>query len=230
VIEVGEPRELGVAGGARLRFSSPKRQTPDGPRFNPRQLLLDDAAAFELSFWCGTCSFLFERLVGANETLSLDPLAERLNDGLDGLAADVLSAFGALLPAGAYLPMLFVLEPRLVVPGEQEDYFANEQLATWGKDSFWGLPNNPHTPYYRSFETRVPGGTVQRSGVSDGHLFEFVVPMVPPSWNDPLRVGDYKQRLQRSSRPTAVSLSLLDICLPATLQGDEAGYYAHWGR
>jgi hypothetical protein len=51
-MQVGEPRELGVADGARLRFSSPKRQTPEGPRFNSRQLLLDDAAAFELSFWC----------------------------------------------------------------------------------------------------------------------------------------------------------------------------------
>jgi hypothetical protein len=125
--------------------------------------------------------------------------------------------------------MLFALQPRLVAPGDQDDYFTHEQLETWGNDYFWGLPNYPHTPYYRSFETSVPGGTVQYSGVTAGHLFEFVVPMVPPSWNDPPRVSDYKQQLQASSRPTAVALSLLDVCLPATLQGAEAGYYAHWG-
>lgn len=37
-----------------------------------RVLLLDDRPAFELSYWCGTCPFLFRRLEGAN----FDGLAE----------------------------------------------------------------------------------------------------------------------------------------------------------
>jgi hypothetical protein len=229
VILSGDLCQLGVAEGSRLSFSNTTRDTPDGKLFNPRQLLLDGAPAYELSFWCGTCQFLFERLNGASETLSLDVLEGRLNDGIDDLAPDVLDAFGALLPSGEYLPMLFALTPRLVAPSDQDDYFSCEQLDTWGKDWFWGLPNYPHTPYYRSFETPVSKGTGERSELTEGHLFEFVVPMVPPSWNDPSRVSDYTRRLKGSSRPTAVALSLLDVCLPATLQGTEAGYYAHWG-
>jgi hypothetical protein len=70
---------------------------------------------------------------------------------------------------------------------------------------------------------------VELATAVDDHLFEFVVPMVPPSWNDPARVDVYRERLRASSRPTAVALSLLDVCRPATLQGPESGYYAHWG-
>jgi hypothetical protein len=228
VIEIGEPCELGLTEGARLGFSLPTRQTPDGERFNSRKLLLDGDEAFDLSFWTGTCSFLFERLSGANQTLSLDALQDRLNDGLDGLAADVLTAFGSLLPSGHFLPMLFALEPHLVVPGDERDYFTHEQLETWRIDPFWGLRHSPRTPYYRSFETSVPGGTAPAGSSGDGHLFEFVVPMVPPNWNDAGRVSDYKQRLAHSARPTAVALSLLDICQPAVLEGEESGYYAHW--
>jgi len=44
--------------------------------------LLDDRPAFELRFWRGSCTFLFERLSGANEKLSLDSQQDRLNDGL----------------------------------------------------------------------------------------------------------------------------------------------------
>lgn len=159
MIARGEARQLGVADGARLGFTEPRRQTPDGPRFNGRTLLLDDQPAFDLSFWCGTCSFLFERLAGANEKLSLDAVQDRLNEGLDELDSDVLRAFGALLPRGEYLPLLLEVRPRLVTPGDAGDYFAHEQLATWRVDPFWGLPNYPHTPYYRTFEATVPDGT-----------------------------------------------------------------------
>ncbi len=69
---------------------------------------------------------------------------------------------------------------------------------------------------------------MQLGGETDGHLFEFVVPMVPPSWNDPARVDLHRERLRESSRPTAVALSLLDVCQPATLRGPESGYFAHW--
>jgi hypothetical protein len=59
LIAMGDACEIGVS-GPRLSFSAPERMTPDGPRFNERQLLLDDRPAFELSFWTGTCAFLFD--------------------------------------------------------------------------------------------------------------------------------------------------------------------------
>src|SRR5205809_7342752 len=39
--------------------------------------------------------------------------------------------------------------------------------------------------------------------------------MVPPSWNDRARVAAHRERLTTSSRPTAVAVSLLDVCAPA---------------
>jgi hypothetical protein len=120
-----------------------------------------------------------ERLEGATSTLSIAELQDRLSRGLNEIDSGVLCAFAELLPATAYLPMLLQVTPRLVTPVADGDYFAREQVATWGLNSFWGLPENPHTPYYRTFETPVTTGA---------HLYEFVVPMVPPTWNDRDRV------------------------------------------
>jgi hypothetical protein len=228
LVEIGVPRELGVAAESRLSFSAPMRETPEGRQFNPRQLLLDDRPAFELSFWCGTCSFLFERLQGSNEKLSLESQQDRLNQGLAAIDLEVLGAFGALLPRGEYLPMLLELQPRLVYPGDRNDYFSHEELDTWRVDGFWGLPNYPRTPYYRSLEASVPGGTSRIGESTDAELYEFAVPMVPPSWNDPARVAHYREALEHPTPPTAVALSLLDVCQPAMIQGPEHNYYAHW--
>ena len=60
----------------------------------------------------------------------------------------MIDAFGALLPEGEYLPVLLRVEPRLVIPGCEGDYFSGEQVDSWGIgiDQFWGLPEYPHTP------------------------------------------------------------------------------------
>jgi hypothetical protein len=184
-----------------------------------RLLFLDEKPAFELSFWCGTCQFLFKRQYGANETTSLVDFEARLAEGLEELDDAVIAEFAALLPRGEYLPLLLQVDPRLVRPVEPGDYFANEQVATWGVESFWGLPEYPHTPYYRTFETAVD---------PEAHLFEFIVPMVPPSWNDGVRVEAHRERLRTSSRPTAVAVSILDVCAPAE-DSNSRDYFAHWG-
>lgn len=61
----------------------------------------------------------------------------------------------------------------------------------------------------------------------DAHLFEFVVPMVPPSWNEAARVEEHAKRLEASSSPMAVAVSTLDVCAPAVDDGTD--HYAHWG-
>lgn len=148
-----EPQELGV-----------------GPR--RRLLIVDDEPAFELSFYCGTCPLLFRRLETSREKLSLESMQARLRGPLDDPDdGGVVEAFGGLLSEGEYLPLLLDVEPRLVIPGKEGDYFSVEQVTAWGIDQFWGLPEYPHTPYYRTFETAVD---------ADAHLYEFVVPMVPP--------------------------------------------------
>lgn len=114
--------------------------------------------------------------------------------------------------------MLLQVTPRLVTPVADGDYIAHEQVATWRLNSFWGLPENPRTPYYRTFETRV---------TADSHLYEFVVPMVPPAWNDRGRVHQYAEALETGLLPAAVTVSTLDISQPA-LDDQSSDYYEHW--
>ncbi|MCO8274304.1 hypothetical protein M1L60_27260 [Actinoplanes sp. TRM 88003] len=194
-------RVLGDADNPRLRFSS----SPSEERSDPRRLLfVDDKPAFELSFWCGTCQILFQRQEGSTETFSAE-------------GDDLIEAFGSLLPRGDYQPLQLEIRPRLVQPSRPGDYFAEEQVATWGLDSFWGLPVYPRTPYYRTFETAID---------DNAHLYEFVVPMVPPSWNERAQVEKYASDLADGEVATAVAVSILDVSLPATDDGSD--YYSHW--
>ncbi|MGW0903399.1 hypothetical protein [Streptomyces sp. NPDC002853] len=214
----GEPRRLGVPEAqARLRFGAEQRDAGAGP--SRRLLVVDGEPAFELSFWCGTCQFLFRRLEGSRQTLAPADVQAQLTGTLtEPDDRGVIDAFGALLAQGDYLPMLLRVEPRLVVPGQEGDYFSGEQVATWGIDQFWGLPEYPHTPYYRTYETAVD---------ASAHLYEFVVPMVPPTWNARERVAEYVELLDRGTVPTAVAVSTLDVCEPAV--GQPADHYRHWG-
>lgn len=183
-----------------------------------RFLSVHDKRSFELGFWCGTCPFLFERLSGATETLSIDALQDLLNDGISDVDEAVVKGFSALLPKGRYQPLLLEIEPTLVYPMSPGDYFAEDQVATWGINPFWGLPDNPRTPYYR---------TDTRSIDDQNRLFEFVVPMVPPTWNDQDRVEFHAKRLEISDEPTCVALGLLDVRQPAVSSATQDGL-THW--
>ncbi|MFF6955344.1 hypothetical protein [Streptomyces sp. NPDC008317] len=214
----GEPRRLGVPSSeARLRFEEGPRRAGAGAGL--RLLALDGEPAFERSFWCGTCGLLFRRLEGAQGTLSPEGVRDRLAGHLTDVDDGVLQAFGSLLPEGDYRPLLLRIEPSLVFPGKEGDYFSGEKVATWGIDGFWGLPDHPCTPYFRTFETPVD---------NEAHFYEFVVPMVPPSWNERERVADYAERLGGGAVPTAVAVSTLDRCMPAMNTG-ATDYYEHWG-
>ncbi len=189
-------------------------------------MYLDGEPAYELSFPCGTCGFLFRRLQGSKDTLPVEKLRERLADGLSALDEEVVTSdeevvtsFGQLLEEGTYLPLLLTVMPRLVAPAQPGDYFAEEHLSTWGVDSFWGLPEYPRTAYYRTFETHVSG---------QAHLYEFLVPMLPPAWDDPKRVADYVDRLSTSSAATAVAIAILDVCAPAVAPAN-SDWHEHWG-
>ena len=204
---------------ARLRFGEGPK--PAGSWVGRRLIWIDgsDQPAFELSYWCGTCPFLFQRLDGVAGTLSIAALTEKLANGLDHIDPAVVDAFAELLPAGVYLPMLLRISPTLVHPGGEHDYFTHEQVSTWGINEAEGAPQNPRTPYYRTFATRVDDQT---------HLYEFVVPMVPPAWNDQNRVDTYRDTLTHTSTPTAVAVSTLDISQPAMVPTEGSDYYAHW--
>lgn len=216
MIEAGSPRKLG---GKFPRLVFGEEPKPEGAWAGRRLALLGGKPAFELSFWCGTCPFLFKRLDGATETLSIEQLSDQLRVGLDDLDESVVGTFDALLAEGQFMPLLLEVEPRLVSPVSSGDYFAHEQVASWGVESFSGLPVYPGTAYYRTFETKV---------AADAHLYEFVVPMVPPTWNEATKVAEYAALLAQSSKPTAVAVSTLDVCAPESAPPD-SDRYQHWG-
>lgn len=127
--------------------------------------------------------------------------------------------YGQVLPESEYTVLLLEVTPRFVEPGDASDYFSHEQVTTWGIDSFVGAPEDPGSPYYRTFEARVG---------RDEHLYEFVVPMVPPAWNDPDRVEQYCAAGQGESA-TAVAYSLLSLLQPANSGGEDCYELPHPG-
>jgi len=216
LLETGKSRLVSESQSSLLRFGEEEKS--DGQWAGRRLLWQGSDPAFELSWWCGTCPLLFKRLEGATETVSLPGMQQTLNSGIENIDDGVLDAFAAILPGGSYVPMLLKVQPELVYPGRKGDYFSEEQVDTWGVSGFWGLPEYPQTPYYRTWQAPVD---------PTAHAFEFVVPMVPPTWNEPDRVEEYAQKLLNSSTPTAVAVSILDVCQPAMDNGTD--YYAHWG-
>jgi hypothetical protein len=213
----GVPRTLGVdAETAVVRFGEENKA--EGASVGRRLMFVNGELGFELSFWCGTCAPLFERLGGANAKLTIDDLAAILESGVDDLDESVIAAYGDLLEAGTYIPLLIEMNSVLTVPNDDHDYFAHEQVDTFGIDGFWGLPHYPRTPYYRTFETPVS---------PKAHMYEFIVPMVPPSWNEGQRVSEYRATLASGAVPTAVAVSILDVSGPAVGE-PSTGWHEHW--
>lgn len=213
MIDVREHVPLGVK-AKRARVSVPTPKPPPGTAFPPRRLFLQGAPIFELNLWCGTCPALFKKLADP-QFADVGDANRRLNEGLTEIDASVLKSYGKVLPKSSYTVLLLEIHPRLVRPGTESDYFTHEQVVTWGLDDS-GAADDPGTPYYRTFETSL--GTSR-------HLYEFVVPMVPPAWNEDARVDDYLGA-SSSELGTAVAYSLLDVLEPAMDEGQD--YYEHW--
>ena len=200
VLAMGEAVRLGGS-DAPLSFSRPE----PGGALGARRLQLEGADAYELSWWCGTCPLVFERLTGAGRVPSSEELEQLLNGGLAGIHETVLNAAEVLVPEATYVPLLLSVRPELVMPADASDYFAHEQVAHRGVEPFWGIPHHPKTPYYR-------GGT---SALGEHEfLFEFVVPMVPPSWNQRERVDEYEGLIRSGAEPTVFALGILDHTQP----------------
>lgn len=192
----------------------------DWPQWD-RFLTLDGKPAYHLGNVCNTCEFFFERLSGATHSLSAEQLGAALADGQPPMERSWIEALGTLLPTGDYIPFYTRAPVKLVRPGEPGDYFAHEQLSTWGVDPFWRLPHDPRTEYYR-------GRVVPLSPLKIGNraIFEFVVPMFPHEWLDEERVREYGARVAKDP-PAALAISVLDVKGPADWQTEPA-VVEHW--
>jgi hypothetical protein len=192
-----------------------------GPDFNPnfdRYLTIGGERAYHMGNICGTCDFVFERLKGANQKVSPAAIGDGLRRGVHSLADELVATVAGVLPRGAYRPTLLEVTPMLVQPGGPADYFTHEQVELFGIDTFWSLPHDPRTEYYRDASPALGHGR---------QLFEFVVPMVPSSWLRAEAVAEYEDDLNSSEQPTAFALSVLDVKGPANWQGDPP-VTEHW--
>jgi hypothetical protein len=198
--------------------------TPAGSGTSPewdRFLTLDGKPAYHLGNVCNTCAFFFERLDGATHSVTAESLADDLAAGPPSMDPAWTEAVGRLLPVGEYVPFYTQVALRLVTPGQAGDYYAEEQVATWGVDQFWGLPHDPRTEYYRGRVVPLPPASFGARAV-----FEFVVPMFPRGWLDADRLDEYRAR-RAPEPPTALALAVLDVKGPETC-AEAPAVAEHW--
>lgn len=184
-----------------------------------RYLTIDGQKAYHIGNICGTCSFFFERLGGANKNIFPKGLSSVLRKGLDSLDKSFIDSISAIIPNGRYLLALTEINPRLITLGSQDDYFSYEQVKTWGMDGFWGLPHHPKVRYYRGLSKKMD---------SHNNLYEFIIPMFPQNWLDDETVNSYKNVIKSKARPTAVSISVLDVKEPAIVESNAEELLTHY--
>lgn len=183
-----------------------------------RFLLIENKPAYHIGNVCGTCAFFFERMEGASKGFSIDEIRTGLQSGISDLESETVDKFKLILPKGDYVSAVLELNPYKVSLGKKTDYFANEQIETWGTDGFWNLPHYPKIEYYRSLTKQIS---------ETEKLFEFVVPMFPENWLEQQTIDFYKAQIGEGQKPTAVAISVLDVKEPADFaERDE--FYAHW--
>lgn len=179
-----------------------------------RYLTLRGERAYRLSFSCGTCAFLFERLGGFDQsschTAELDAILKR---GVTDIDSTLFKKIALLIPAGEYRVLISTITPQLVAPCAADDYFSHEQVDLWGVEPTSGLPLYPRTEYYR-----VPAIPVDTKTA----LFQFIAPMQPRNWLDEHAIQGYERNIENGDLPTALAISILDVKQPATWKGDPA--------
>jgi hypothetical protein len=167
-----------------------------------RFISLKGKKAYHIGNICGTCSFFFERLEGANTNVSPKQVSSELRTGIKNINNDFITAISKIIPDGDYEVCLLEVNPKLIEIGSSSDYFANEQIEYWGMNGFWGLPHYPKVKYYRGNDQRLS---------DTGLLYEFIIPMTPQNWLEDGTVKEYQELLKKKSKPTALAISILDV-------------------
>jgi len=183
-----------------------------------RYLAIEGKRAYHIGNVCGTCSFFFERMEGANQSINPEEIVSTLNEGVKSLDKDLLISLEKIIPDGKYIVLLEKACPNLTKAGSGNDYFSNEQVALWGVDGFWGMPHFPKTEYYRLASSQFKKGA---------GFYEFLVPTFPHSWLNNETVEQYRELIRVGNEPTMVGLSVLDVKEPADWE-DEKDITSHY--
>jgi hypothetical protein len=185
-----------------------------------RYISIEGKPAYEIGNICGTCSYYFERLDGANQSVHPTDLIEKLNEGLTSLDKKTIEKVSEIIPNGKYKILLLKIYPKKIEIGSKTDYFANEEVKLWGIDGFWGMPYNPKICYYRGTDQAIK---------KNEKIFEFIIPIFPQTWLETERINFYKQKFSEGKIPTAISLSVLDVKSPAIwINHEKPEFTGHW--
>ncbi len=177
-----------------------------------RFISIDGKPAYEIGNICGTCSFYFKRLDGANQSIHPKSLIDELNEGFEEINKEVIEKISEIIPDGKYKVLFLKIYPKHIELGTKKDYFANESIELWGIDSFWDMPHNPRIKYYRGTDVSIN---------TNEKLFEFIIPIFPQGWLNKDRVDFYKKQIESNKTPTAISLSILDVKAPVYFEDEE---------
>lgn len=171
---------------------------------------------------CGTCSFFFEKLVDFKYSINPKEAIDKLNLGLSSIDDKTIETISIIIPSGFYEISLLNIHPKLVEVGQDGDYFTKEQVDLWGTAGYYdGHPHSPKANYYR--------GTDKEIG-NERKLFEFFIPLSSSKYLNPSRVEFYKDQILKGNKPTAISLTVLDIKEPAIWLdgGVKPEFTSHW--
>lgn len=210
---------LSIFDSRRVKTGSPGSRVQFELDRGDRFLLLDGRRAYHVGFGCQTCSFLFERLSGANGPAQIEATAEALRNGVGSLDDEVVRVVGLGLPEGEYAAVLAEASVEEITPGAANDYFVREQIALWGEDTFWCLPHDPRVPYFRAGDRDIGDGR---------RLFNFIVPMFPLKWLRLSPESEQSEAIRTKSSGTAVSIAVLDVRSPADWPGQKPDPVEHW--
>jgi len=180
---------------------------------------------------CDTCSYVFRKVMPAQSLTegTDDKLAQRVSTVLKDVRqmpdSALLAHLGTIFARGTFSVALVSLTPQLTMPGDSKDYFANEAVATWGLDPYFGVPESPRTPYYRLGS--APLGEVSHGGKLLG--VALGAPLYPPTQGAMNRqdvIRNYRSVLRGGTEnPTALALGLVEDRGPA-VWGDPAPEYS----
>lgn len=198
--------------------------TTGGPNWEvwDRFISLGGERIFHIGNVCGTCEFFFRRLTDRTvPSFEIESTKKQLADGLTTIDSAAMS-LAKIIPNGDYVVALFECQPQMVGEGGADDYFSCEQRLAWPD---YADDSSESNCYYRG----------EASVVADHQmLFEFFVPLYDVSQLDEKRVQHYKSALLGGLRPTAVSLSVLDVKESMSFPEDDAGneiepeFRTHW--
>jgi hypothetical protein len=160
-------------------------------------LYIGGKLAVDLTFDCPSCTLVFER---AGDT-ELDPspteVSAMLEQGITSIEAPECDAISQFLPVGDYRVAISEVTPTLVRPGDTEDFFTNDFVATSGR------AHNPAAAYYLAESGRRFRSVLgERTGFS-----QLVVPLYDPNHCDMNRVAEWQERLLTNRASTALAMS-----------------------